>query len=378
MSRWNRGESGTCSNAGCFCLVTNLITKRAGGWLTLAVMLVVGWDSAAGQERTPAIRVDTDLVTVDIQVSDREGGRAVARLGRENFAVYEDGVKQRIDSFVATDAPLNVVLLIDTSGSTREEMGLTRRAAQRFLNELRPQDRLALVQFNREVELVRGLTADRGRLESGLSQLTAGTGTAFYDALHLSLDEVLSGVTGRRAIVALTDGVDSFGQLVYDRILTELEQSGTTLFFLELETEEFTAAGMRRDCRFPDHFEFSLKQLRKYYDEYVRKGPLSDYVSHCRLGEMERLEINRRLYESARREMRKMAGQTGGNVFPVKDTGRLDEVYARIAADLRTVYSISYYPSNERHDGRWRTLRVTIDQPGLTARARPGYRSGSH
>jgi VWFA-related protein len=351
------------------------------GILPLAIALlasvspVIAQDKPDKKDEMGTIRLNTDLVSVDVIVTDRAGNRSAAGLKASDFTVYEDGARQTISSFSATDVPFNLVLLIDTSGSTRDEVGLMRRAARRFLDELRPQDRIAVVQFNRQVELLEDLTSDRAKIEEALNLLKPGTGTSFYDALQLTIDEVFKKVEGRKAIVTLTDGVDSFGYSTFEQILPVLERSNASVYFLELDTEEFTGAGMMRDCLNDNHFEFSRKQLKKYRKEYAEGASESELQDHCLLSRLERLQINRRLYESARRELREMADKTGGRVYPVKDARQLEPAYSQIAAELRTQYSIAYYPTNEKHDGKWRALRVVVTRSGLVARARPGYRA---
>jgi len=321
------------------------------------------------------IRLNTDLVTVDAIVTDRGGNRISAALRPSDFTIYEDGVRQTINSFSATDAPFNLVLLLDTSGSASAEIELMRRAALRFLDELRPRDRVAVIQFSKEVELLKDLTSDRAEIEEALRLLKPGTGTSFYDSLKLAIDEVFKGVEGRKAVVALTDGVDSFGYTTFEQILTEVESSNVLTYFLELDTEEYTQAGMARDCGDESHFEFSRKQFKKYLTEYGKGAVMSENQLHCRLSRLERMQINRRLYESARRELRGMADKTGGRVYPVKDLQQIEPAYSQIAAELRTYYSMSYYPTNENHNGKWRTLRVKVNRPGLVAKTRPGYRA---
>jgi len=336
---------------------------------------VVAQDKQDRKDDIGTIRLNTDLVSVDVIVTDRAGNRSAADLKVSDFAVYEDGVRQKISSFSATDVPFNLVLLIDTSGSTRDEIGLMRRAARRFLDELRPQDRVAVIQFNRQVELLEDLTSDRAKIEEALRLLQPGTGTSFYDALQLTVDEVFKKVEGRKAIVALTDGVDSYGYATFEQVLPVLERSNTIVYFLELDTEEFTQAGMMRDCATDSHFEFSRKQLKKYLKEYAEGVAETELQDHCLLSRIERMQINRRLYESARRELREAANKTGGRVYPVKDTRELEPAYSQIAAELRTQYSIAYYPANEKRDGKWRALRVVISRSGFVARTRPGYRA---
>ncbi len=358
------------------------LTKFGLSALFILALLSAGALSASGQEKpeqkpdqVSTIRVDTDLVSIDVTVIDRSGNRSAAGLRAEDFVIYEDGVRQKITNFSTTGVPFNLVLLIDTSGSTREDLSLIQRAARRFLDELRPDDRIAVIQFNKEVELIKDLTADRGKIEMALNRFTPGSGTSFYDALQLTIEEVFKNVDGRKAIVALTDGVDSYGYNTIEQVMPGLEKAGAAVYFLELETEQFTEAGMMRDCKERNHFEFSAKQLKKYFKEHVEGGSISDYENHCSLSPLERMQINRRLYQSARRELREMARITGARVYQVKQLQQLEPAYSQIAAELRTQYSLAYYPANEKHDGKWRSLKVEIKRPGLAAQTRPGYRA---
>ncbi len=329
------------------------------------------------EEQEGTIRVNTELISIDVAVSDRAGMRGAPMLAAEEFTVYENGVRQQVSNFSATEVPFNVVLLIDTSGSTSEDLAIIRRAARRFLTELRPQDRVAVVAFHEQVELLEDLTSDRAKIEQALEKLPSGTGSAVYDALQLSLDEVFKKVQGRKAIIALTDGVDSFGFHTYEDLLPEVERSNATLYFLEVNTEAFTEAGLLRECYDDKHFEFSEKQLKKYYTE-ARVKPREQRIQfnrHCLIPKDERKQMNQQLYESARREMRVIAEKTGGEVYAVKDLKQLEPAYARIAAELRTQYSIAYYPSNDKRDGSWRKLRVEVRRKGWVAKTRPGYRA---
>ena len=325
------------------------------------------------EDQGPTIKLDTDLVSVDISVTDRKGNRGVSGLTAADFSVYEDGVRQRISNFSTADVPYSLALMIDTSASTRDELELIKRAARRFIDDLRLADRIAVVQFNKEIE-TSPLTSNRTRLEDALGQLKLGSGTAFYDAMLRSINEALK-VGGRKAIVALTDGVDSYGSATFEQLMPALEKAGTSVYFLELNTESFTEAGMVRDCSDREHFRFSKKQLLKYVKEYLQSGDEADYENHCSLSSLERMQINRRLYQSARRELREMAKRTGGRVYPIKDLSELEPAYKQIAAELSTQYSLAYYPTNDKHDGKWRNLRVEIKRPGFSVHAKPGYRA---
>lgn len=319
------------------------------------------------------IRLRTELVSIDVNVTDRTGARITPPLRAEDFVVYENGVRQTISNFSLTEAPFNVVLLIDTSGSTAENLELIRQAARKFLDELRPKDRVAVVAFHKQIELLEDLSTDRTKIEAALDHLPAGSGGAFYDALQLSVDDVLKNVPGRKAVIALTDGVDSFGTFTYEKLLPEIERSGAVLYFLELNTEQFTEAGMLRPCFAEDHFEFSAKQLKKYFAAQKRRE--IEFGHHCTIPPEERRQMNHALYETARREIREMAEHTGGSVYPVTSLQGLAPAYAQIADDLRKFYSIGYYSTNDKHDGSWRKLRVEIKMAGLKAKTRPGYRA---
>jgi Ca-activated chloride channel homolog len=326
-------------------------------------------------EQGNTIRVNTDFVSIDVAVSDRKGTRNLPTLKAEDFAVYEDGVPQKIASFSAQDVPFNLALLLDTSGSTQDEIKKMQQAARRFLDLLRPQDRIAILQFNQDVELIKDLTNDRAALEKALDSLAAGSGTAFYDALQLSLDDVFKQATGRQAVIALTDGVDSFGKTTYETLRPRLESANLTFYFLELDTEKYVEARYLRSCQEAGHFKFSRKQLDKYVATFMRGEAPRWFEDSCKLEKLEKLQINQRLYEAARRELRDLAEQSGGQVFPVKTLDQVGPAYAQIAEELRLRYSLAYYPTNERHDGKWRKLRLEIKRPNLVGKTRPGYRA---
>jgi hypothetical protein len=316
-------------------------------------------DKSNQEPKEEVLRVDTNLVSIDVVVTSKTGARSPANLKAEDFVVYEDGVRQKIENFAATEAPFNVALLVDTSGSTKDEMDLLKKAARRFLNEMRPQDRIAIVELNQRVTVLEELTSDRDKLEQAIDFLQAG----------------LKDVDGRKAVIALTDGVDSTGGATYDDILPELEKSRVTTYVLEINTESLTEKGMMLDCDDAKSFHFSRKQLKKYLEEYADGADDAQYQDHCDLSRLERLQINRRLYESARKELREISSQTGGRVYPCKYLSEVEPAYAQIAAELRTQYSLGYSPKNDKRDGKWRTLKIELHRTGLIAKTKPGYRA---
>ncbi len=339
------------------------------------IATAIAQDKEKQEPKEEILKLDTNLVSIDVNVTSKSGSASPENLKIEDFIIYEDGVRQKLENFATIDVPFNIVLLLDTSGSAKDEIELMKKAAKRFLSEMRPQDRIALVEFNQKYSVLEELTADHEKIESAMNWLQPGTGTAFYDALQLTIDEVLKKASGRKAIIALTDGVDSVSGSNYEEILPELEKSGISTYFLEVNTEALTEAKMLLACDEENSFHFSRQQLKKYLDEYAENADPSQYRDHCKLSKLERMQINRRLYESARKELREISAQTGGRVYPCRRLSEIGPAYAQIAAELRTQYSLGYYPKNDKKDGKWRTLKIEIKHPGLTAKTKPGYRA---
>ena len=190
-------------------------------------------------EDEEVLRVETELVNVPAIVTDRSG-KPLARLKPSNFVVLENGVPQQIESFATTEAPFEIALLLDTSGSTRSELNLIQRSAQVFIDALRPGDKVAIAAFRsavfagkREaaVDVVSELTDDREALKSALANVQTSNGTPFYEAMEQIADKIFNEnpkpeMRGRRAIVALTDGVDSTSMIEFQDAEERIRERG--------------------------------------------------------------------------------------------------------------------------------------------------------
>jgi VWFA-related protein len=350
-------------------------------WLLMAVCAA----PARAQDQDEPIKLKADLVSLTASVTDRTG-RAQRSLKADDFTIYEDGVRQRIEHFAATEEPFTLLLLLDISGSTSGDVELMKRAARNFLAELRFDDRVGVVVFSRDVEMIGEFSDPRARLIAAIEQLattpgsatsrySTATGTSFYDALYLALaDSPLKQIEGRKAIICMSDGVDSTSMKSYKQISPLVERSEASIYFLELNTEEATLAGLLKDRSDPEHLNFSPSQLARYFDAFDQDSP-DRLRPRETLSPLVKREINTGLYDMARRDMRDMAARTGGHDYPVKTLADLSGVYKQIADDLRSQYSLSYYPTNRSHDGRWRQIRVEVKPIGATVRARSGYRA---
>jgi VWFA-related protein len=333
------------------------------------------------------VRVETQLVSVPAVVSDRNG-RPVSGLRAENFVVLEDGKPQHVTNFATTEAPFEIALLLDTSGSTREELGLIRDAANAFINALRSGDRVGILAFNNAprngspvatVEVLSGLNSDRKALRSAIENLGTSNGTPFYDGLGVAADQIFreparEEVRGRRAIVALTDGVDSSSDSGYEEARARLSRAGVACYFIQISTEDYVEDRLLKDCQDAGRLTLSAKQLERFRRLFVPQAQKEDYQDFCRLGQFERMDISRQLYDLARREMGEMARSSGGKTFAAASLQETRAAFAEVANEIGTQYSLGYYPSNKTRDGRFRQITVEIrGVKDANVRAREGY-----
>src|SRR5437870_10065406 len=170
-----------------------------------------GEPASNGPEEVEAgdvIKVNTTLVTLPVSVMDRDG-RYIPNLQKEDFRLWEDGVEQKVAFFSSVDKPFSLVLMIDTSGSTRFRLEDIQDAAITFVNQLRPDDQVMVVSFDDDVRVLTEFTSDRYRLRDAIRHTRSGNGTRLYDAVDMVMNQRLDRVSGRKALVLFTDGVDT-------------------------------------------------------------------------------------------------------------------------------------------------------------------------
>ena len=333
------------------------------------------------------VRVETQLVTVPTVVTDRNG-RPVAGLRAENFVVFEDGKTQRVTNFATTEAPFEIALLLDTSGSTREELGLIRDAANAFINALRPGDRVGIIAFSNTaqngsplatVDVLSPLNSDHNALRAAIENLRTSNGTPFYDGLGRIADQVFrepprEELRGRRAVVALTDGVDSSSESGYDDARAKLSRAGLACYFIQISTEDYVEDRLLKDCQDDGRLTLSEKQLERFRSLFAPRAQKEDYQDFCRMGQFERMDISRQLYNLARKEMSEMARASGGKGFVAGNLQQARAAFAEVANEIGTQYSLGYYPSNKIRDGRFRQIKVEMrGVKDANVRAREGY-----
>ncbi|HYY58619.1 MAG TPA: VWA domain-containing protein, partial [Pyrinomonadaceae bacterium] len=285
------------------------------------------------------IRVDTELVTLNVSVVGRSNNRGLADLTRQEFKLYEDGAEQEISHFDSSAAPFNLVLLIDLSSSTHEVVNIIRDAALRFVAAARPADRIAVVTFANEAVVVSRLTDDRAALRRRISSIEEPKGsTKVYDSIAFTMEEVLKDAGGsrRNAIVLMSDGLDS--------TLPNVTGDGSAIDYRELvgRVQEF------------DGVFYSL-WLNTEYDA------------------LSELDVQPETVDLAHDRMKELADAGGGMFYEVEKLEDLAGAYERVVADLGTVYSLGYRPTNKLRDGKWRAIRIAIARPNAVARGKRGY-----
>jgi VWFA-related protein len=313
------------------------------------------------QEKTDGddvVELDTTLVEVPVVVSE-PGGRYVTDLRQADFTVYENGVAQPIDFFAAVDEPISVALVLDTSGSTRDQLDRIKEAASVFLDQLRERDRVALVSFEDEVRVLTPFTADRARLRRALADLQPGEYTQVYEAVHVVADEVFEDVGGRKAAILFTDGVDTASAVAtFDDSLDEISRRQVIVYPIRYNTR-------------PD-VEQRVGVAPAPDDAATRERRVAGTPAPDKQKVREGLE---QAYHVADAYLYEIASRTGGVLHRADRLEDLPGAFARIADELRHQYLLGYYPAKKDLDDSERHITVTVSRPGLTVRSREGYRA---
>jgi Ca-activated chloride channel family protein len=296
--------------------------------------------NARGQDPIETIRIDSDLVDLKVSVLGASAAISTSLLQQKDFVVIEDGKQQEIAFFAAADAPFDLVLLLDLSGSNAKKLKMIRSSAKRFVEAARPIDRIALVTFTDKLALYSSFTLDRRKLKTSIDEMDEAIGgTNLWDALNYVLKEmVVDGPGSRRsAIVLMTDGIDNAlpdvpgpgSDITFEALMENIRNSESIVFPIYLNTEE-------------------------------------DNVKHY--------HIPRAAYVEARDQLGQIATACGTTLYRAEKLSDLDQLYGQVIRDLSTVYSIGYRPANKVQDGRWRTVEVQLPQhPDLLARTKRGY-----
>lgn len=322
--------------------------------LFFALLAVVAATPVRAQDPDDVIRTETSLVQLNIGVVDKQG-RPITSLSRNDFAIYEDGVKQSIQLFEPVDAPFSLVLMLDMSGSTVNFRQQLKLASQRFLDALGPADRVAVVQFNRNVKSLAGFTTDRSKTAYAIEIANGAGETHFYEALKYALRELEKEGQRRKAIVVLTDGLD-----------TNLRNNDRATLS-KAQTDEEALAAIQ---------PHSSSDLNNVLNSADRLG-VTIYPLALPSGDPKRLPLQTPnivgIYAAARARLQSLADRTGGRLNEINRLEYMAQLYREVAANLRTLYTVAYQAKGDRPRGKWHEIKVEVTNSDLTARTKPGY-----
>jgi len=252
---------------------------------------------------------------------------------------------------------VNVVLMLDASGSVVSEINSLRDAAMHFVGQLGPEDKISVIEFHTNVELIQDWTAKADevrhalswRFKPGMVQTKQGSftygSTALYDAVFSAADEQLAKVEGRKAIILLTDGDDTSSKVTYEQALTSIIKSGSVVYV--------------------------ISKARAFIHELDRYRGKAGRVFGG--GIAQQADVYAERFERAERIMTDLAERTGGRIFSPLEDKEMKDVYGQVARELKNQYIITYIPKNLEHDGRLRHIKVFLARPGYSARTRDAY-----
>ncbi|MCI0337594.1 MAG: VWA domain-containing protein [Acidobacteria bacterium] len=289
------------------------------------------------------VKIDTSLVVVPVSVMDKDG-KYIPGLTERDFQVYEDRVQQEITEFGGSEAPFNIVLMLDISESTRFKLEEIQDAALTFIDQLRPQDKVMVVVFDKVVKVATEFTNKRDQLVLDIMGTGSAGATRLYDALDLVLIEKLGKIQGRKAIVVFTDGLDTASRLAkIEDVIDHVEESGALLYPVFYDTYE--------DTRLPADVAAQIPVIAN--------------------------TKSMKNYEVGIKFLLDLATRSGGRYYVVANIRDTKKAFAGIVDELRKQYWLGYYSTNSTRDGKFRRIRVMVDRPGIAIRARQGYRAQS-
>jgi Ca-activated chloride channel family protein len=270
------------------------------------------------------VRVNTDLVVLNVTVTDKDG-QYVKALKASDFKIYEDGVEVQpnmIASFSLQESPYAAVVLLDSSGSMEARFSLARSAAIRFLDGLRPEDVAAVYRFDSKVERVQEFSGGRDLAPSAYAIRAKGM-TTLNDAIVEAAKKLADRPESRKAIVILSDGMDTFSKASSEKAVESALAVGASIYAVDMSSIEIAGSNKRQSAT-------SLKGF---------------------------------------------AEKTGGRFIATPGGPALRDAFTGIANELGQQYTIFYRPVNKKRDGKWRTLEVRLKREDFTVRTRKGYRA---
>jgi len=320
-------------------------------------------------------KTDKTLVSVPVAVSDREG-RYISGLKKDDFTLYENGVKQKITFFETYDEPLNIALLLDTSGSTENSLEEIKNAAEEFIKLLNPEDKCLVATFDSAVNIRNSFTSDFKTLKNSLVKMSTATkdGTVMYRAIEQIAQESFNDVQGRKVIVLLSDGKDFGSSVTKNNLLSQLEESDILIYTIFYKTGAGfnklvidTTGTIKEGSESKKSKKVKPQKKKKEYTVFIpaATGTPSDR-------EIELLEKNADI--EAVDSLKEISETTAGK-FYFSDTPKLNEIFKKVAAELRQQYRLGYRSADAANDAAVRNITVKVGRADVVVRARGKFRA---
>ncbi len=324
------------------------------------LLIIASPDSLRAQENAKSFR------SVPVTVSDRDG-RYIADLKRENFSVFEDGVRQKITFFSAYKEPLKLTLLLDTSKSTRDVIDKIRDAAKEFVSSLSADDECQLATFDSTVKIITPFTSDRAAIKGALDRIEINNfgGTLLYDAVNRVLEDSFKNTQGRKVVVLLTDGNDFGSSLTKEEFLGRLEESDVLIYTVFFKTAGGSIAPNAAAKK------ASKKSRKKKNAPMILNSAQNIYVQ----SDEEVAALERRDEAEAIDALKKMSDATAGRFYR-SGAEDLKKVFKNITGELTQQYRLGYNARGGAGDGTAsREITVKVDRPDVVVRTRGAVRS---
>ncbi|HEY0404232.1 MAG TPA: VWA domain-containing protein [Pyrinomonadaceae bacterium] len=331
------------------------------------------------------VRVNTSLVTVPVSVMDRSG-RYIPNLRQQDFKIFEDGMEQQVAYFAAIEKPFTVALVIDTSESTRFRMEEIQDAAIAFVDQLRPDDRVLVVSFGDDINVLAEATSDRYTLRNAIRRARNGGSTRLYDAVDFVVNQRLNRIDGRKAVVLFTDGVDTTSKrATYQSNIRDVEELDALIYPVQYDTYNDMNGGSGSGTSWPSpspqprrrRSSSTIGILGDILDDVLsgggRNGGGGGPVIIGGGGGNTGPGTGRGDYQRADAYLHDLADKTGARLYRADSLRDLTQSFAYIAEELRRQYSLGYYPKTTAQAGQRRQIKVRVLRPDLVVRARDSY-----
>ena len=299
------------------------------------------------KEEDEVVLVETNLVTTPVSVLDRNG-RFIPGLRKKDFKIFENGRPQAITYFQSSEQPFTVVLMIDTSPSTRYQIDEIHYAAVTFVNQLRPTDKVMVMAFDGRLRILTDPTTEKQKIFAAIYKSQFGSGTSLYDAVDYVTNLDMVKALGRKAVVMFTDGVDTTSrQASYESTISSVEEVDALFYPIRYNTQRGSDANVAQTygLQFPSGVMVQLGRGQSDAE-----------------------------YQRGKTYLETLATNSGGRIFEADTITNLETAFAGVAEELRRQYSIGYYATEDGKPGDRKKIKIEVSRPPrAVVRAKTNY-----